>query len=306
MASRFTKTDPKRRQPLTSSTMSNQHRLPQEICDHIIDLFQGDSEMLKRCCLVSKSWVPRTQKRLFSHVAFKAVDYPKWRRAFPDPRNSPACYTHTLMVDGPLGSAEEREWIESFSRVERLIVEGTWTKSYNPVFLDPFRKLAPSLKSLCVNSALFPLSYVFDLICFLPLLENLTVWAHNINDRSNARIPTPANSPALTGVLKLFASRDVEVTSRLLLGLRGGLRFRELHLSCCHVQGLTSVEELVMACSSTLKFLDIDCEIYGMPNSVSLPNRSLTFEPNPQLPELAQSISPKQYNSEKSYFVVDC
>ena len=105
--SRFTKADTKRTQLLTSSTMSNQHRLPQEICDHIIDLFQGDPETLKQ-------WVPRTQEYLFFYVTFNAVDYPKWRRVFLDPRNSPAHYTHTLIVDGALGSAEERKRIESF------------------------------------------------------------------------------------------------------------------------------------------------------------------------------------------------
>ena len=149
-------------------------------------------------------------------------------------------------------------------------------ESYGPIFLGPFRKLAPSLKSLCVNSAVFPLSYVLALICSLPLLENLTVRAHNIDDRSNAGMPTPVNSPALTGALELSVSGDVEAIPRSLLGLQGGLRFRKLRLSCCRAQRLTSVEELLTACSNTLESLDIEFEIYGMPNPVSLPDQSFT------------------------------
>ena len=102
--------------------MSTQPRLPQEVCDYIVDLLYDDPETLKRCCLVSKSWVPRTQKHLFARVFFKSADYPKWRKTFPDPTDSPSCYTQTLVVDGGLGGAEGMRYIESFSRVKLLVV----------------------------------------------------------------------------------------------------------------------------------------------------------------------------------------
>ena len=124
--------------------MSNRRRLPQEVRDHIVDRFHDDPETLKRCCLVSKSWVPRTQKHLFSTVNFKSAYYPKWQKVFPDPKDSPARHTRTLTVDSALGSAEEIRWIQSFSRVERLIVECTWAGYYDTVSLVPFCKLVGS------------------------------------------------------------------------------------------------------------------------------------------------------------------
>ena len=260
-------------------TMSTQPYLPREICDHIIDIFHDDPETLKRCCLVSKSWVPRTQKHLFSYVTFKSADYPKWRKTFPDPMNSPACYTQTLTVDGVLGCPEEMRQIESFSRIERLIVErpSQWAELPDGIlYLSPFYKAAPSMKSLHVDSTVLPCSQVFNLVRSLPLLEDLTLITRGVDDGAGAKPSTPAPSPALTGNFELVASVGMEIILRILLGLQGGLRFRELRLSCCNVEDLTLVEELVLACSDTLESLDITCRIYRTSNPTSSLDRLVT------------------------------
>ncbi|KAF9789198.1 hypothetical protein BJ322DRAFT_1000595, partial [Thelephora terrestris] len=44
--------------------------LPPEILDLVTDNLSDEPSTLKACCLVSKSWVPRTRKHLFASVKF--------------------------------------------------------------------------------------------------------------------------------------------------------------------------------------------------------------------------------------------
>ena len=249
--------------------MSNQRRLPQEMCDHIIDLFYDDPETLKRCSLVSKSWVTRTQNHLFSDIALTPVNYPKWRKTFPDSTNSPACHTRVLTVDGILRDAGDVGWIQNFSCVERLIVidhrRGAAGPDGGVPYLVPFYRLAHSLKSLRVHDILFPHPEFFNLICSLPLLEDLAInfcETYNTSDRWDAtRLPTPTPSPALTGTLDLRALINLGGVPRFLLGLRGGLRFRKIKILCFGGGwDPTPVEELVAACSDTLEYFDVSSE----------------------------------------------
>ena len=257
--------------------MSTQPHLPWEICDYIIDSSHNDPGTLKQCSLVSKSWVPRAQNHLFSDITLTLEHYPKWRKTFSDPANSPACHTRVLKVDGALEDGEEMKWIESFPHVERLVLECAWWEPFNALYLAPFKRLAPSLKSLHVNSTVFPYLQAFGRICSLPLLKDLTLRANDIYHNSSARLPTPTPSPTLTGTLKLSVLKGMETTLSLLLGLQGGLRFQKLQLLHCRARDLALVEELVEACSGTLECLDAACEIFGALGLVSPLDRSCNF-----------------------------
>ena len=57
---------------------------PLEILDHIVDLLHDDTEALKQCCLVSKSWMPRTRRHLFVDVVFRGHSLKLWKETFPD------------------------------------------------------------------------------------------------------------------------------------------------------------------------------------------------------------------------------
>ena len=107
--------------------MSNPH-LPPEILDHIIDLLHNEPNALKECCLVSKSRVPRTRKHLFANIQFRAAnDLKHWKKAFPDPPNSPAYHTRTLFISRPQdvekADAEEDGWIWALPCIERSAVD---------------------------------------------------------------------------------------------------------------------------------------------------------------------------------------
>ena len=79
--------------------MMSDLRFPPEIWDHIVDFLHDQPETLKQCCLVSKSWVPRTRTHLFGEIAFSYHNNVNaWKETFPDPANSPAHYTHSLSL----------------------------------------------------------------------------------------------------------------------------------------------------------------------------------------------------------------
>ena len=113
-------------------------RFPPEISDYIVDIIHGnrDEKTLKQCCLVSKSWVPRTRKHLFAAIKFRGPAYwEMWKEIFRDPINSPACYTRSLSFvakkDVPDVVAEEGGCIRAFCNVTRLELHNGTKKLYS-------------------------------------------------------------------------------------------------------------------------------------------------------------------------------
>ena len=122
--------------------------LPQEIVDYILDTLRDEPKTLQNCCLVAKSWVPRARKHLSASIKFSSPkDIESWKKTFPDPSNSPACHTLTLLVSCPeavtAADAEEGGWIQTFSRVLRLEVHGiTAIDNNSTISLAPFSILS--------------------------------------------------------------------------------------------------------------------------------------------------------------------
>ena len=223
-----------------------------------------------QCCLVSKSWVPRTRKHLFAQIWVKEGDHRKWTSIFPDPEDSPAYYTRRLKIDCAL---EDSRWIQAFCHVERLILNCISSDLNTGIIpLVPFYIFTTSLRSLWVDSGILPHSQTFDLICSLPLLEDLTLIGDDIDEESG-RPPTTVSSPTtprLTGALELLMYEGMGNTLREMLNLPGGLHFRELQLSWCGGPEFPWVEKLVAACSDTLERLDIKCDLESMSDPTPL------------------------------------
>jgi hypothetical protein len=167
---------------VAETAMSNLH-LPVEILDHIIDYLHDTEDALRSCCLVSKSWIPRTRKHLFAHIWFHTVrEVHAWKRTFPDPSTSPAHYAKTLSIDSPAVvtavDAEVGGYIGSFSSVTGLETGADRTEpdfDQSAIPLAPFHGFSPAIKSLCLVIPALPLSQVFNLILSFPLLEDLDV-----------------------------------------------------------------------------------------------------------------------------------
>jgi hypothetical protein len=264
---------------VAETAMSNLH-LPVEILDHIIDYLHGTEDALRSCCLVSKSWIPRTRKHLFAHIWFHTVrDVHAWKRTFPDPSTSPAHYAKTLSIDSPAvvtaADAEVGGYIGSFFSVTGLETGADRTEpdfNQSAIPLAPFHGFFPAIKSLCLVIPALPLSQVFNLILSFPLLEDLDVIlvgesSDNGDDSEEDEMPTatqPPSPPMFTGSLDLCLSEGMEpFFARRLLSLPGGIHFRKLTLTWLHEEDYLLTTALVEGCSHTLEFLEIDWNLVG-------------------------------------------
>ena len=255
--------------------MSNP-RLPAEMLDHIVDHLHDKRWALKQCCLVSKSWIPRTRKHLFANLVFTTVGtLQSWKNTFPVPSTSPAGYVKSLFISGPQ-AATAGSWIRGFSRVENLemcvlALNFDFNESATP--LVPFHGFSPVLKSLRLIIVAFPPSQIFNLILSFPLLEDLTLIVHlgvstdNGDGSKEGEMPTATQRPTppvFTGSLKLHMKQELKPFTRRLLSLPGGIHFRKLTLKCFSGGDLLLTTALIEGCSHTLESVDITSDLRGM------------------------------------------
>ena len=146
--------------------------LPEELLDHIVDHLYDSEDALKSCCIVSKSWILRTQRHLFARVSGSLKS---WKERFLDSSTSPAYFTEYLRIDCPqaVASAEAGDdgWISTFSRVTHLevYIRGSGIDES----LTPLREFSTTAKSLCATFfAVSPLQ-IINFIYSFPLLDDL-------------------------------------------------------------------------------------------------------------------------------------
>lgn len=263
-----------------TAIMSN-HYLPPEMLDHIVGFLRYNTPKLKECCLLSKSWIPRTRKYLFACIRLDLKgNLELWKKAFPDPAESPARYARILLI-GALRDKEERRYIEAFSLIEELHVfpglacSPSGSTAVERAFsLIPFDNFTTSLKTIVVIVIPIPSLEIINIILRLPLPENLTLHCGNFSynhynfydedsDDKPDGLPTLSHesTTALTGTLNLNSCHSVSLALCHILNMPRGLRFRGLRLSRLIALDLALVTELVMACSDTLEHLDFTGEI---------------------------------------------
>ena len=243
--------------------------LPHELLDHIVDLLQDNQTSLRKCCLVSKSWIHRTRQYLFAVIRFQDVqNLRSWKKTYPDPSASPAHYTRALFIDSPRAvlAAEASKWIASFSSVEHLGFAGTDVDVRGgKLIFAPFRGFSPILKSLRVIILKhFPFQHFFDLVLSFPLLEDLEVINYynvSLDEGGDAGglppIVQPSNLPAFTGTLNLDLRGGIGPIVLPLLAIPGGIHFRKLILSGLGGEDILLTTALVERCSRTLESLDM-------------------------------------------------
>jgi hypothetical protein len=241
-----------------------------EILDHIVDHLHDTKAALRNCCLVSKSWIPRTRKHLFADVDFRPARHLwSWKEKFPDPSTSPAYYAKTLLFgcfySVTTKDAEVGGWIRGFSRVEHLAMDSRKLIVNELVSLVPFHGFSLAIRSLRMTFDIvsnFP--QIFNLILSFPLLEDLAVTVSYVSSAFSIygldEPPTaaqPSSPPMLTGSLELNLEGGMEPFVRRLLSLPGGIHFRKLDLKWVCEQDLSATMKLVEGCSHTLESLDI-------------------------------------------------
>ena len=237
----------------SQTTMSSS--LPPEIHDLVVDNLHDEPTTLKTCCVVSKSWVPRARKHLFARVEFHASKshFERWRKAFPDPSNSPAHHTRALRIYGiPFVTATDAgadSWIRAFHNVVHLRLD-----RLDQASLIPFYGLSPTVKILHLS---YTTLEVFDLVCSFPLLEHLALVASHTESEAG-QWSAPSTSPKLTGSLDLRMFGSAHHIIRRLLDLPDGLHFSKI-TTLFIGDAAESVTDLVSRCSGTLEVLVILC-----------------------------------------------
>lgn len=250
--------------------MTNPH-LPVETLDNIVDYLHDAKYALRNCCLVSKSWVPRTRKHLFSDINFSTKErLGLWKETFPDPSTSPAHYTKSLTVGCShvvtAADAEVGGWITGFPNVVHFWIGSMELLACGfKVTFVPFHGFSSRIKSL---RACFPFllsSQIFHLALSFPLLEDLAVIALSevFGDKGeDSNWLSTAAQPPFTGSLELQRASIKPITPRL-LSLPGGIHFRKLTLWCADEEHLLWTTGLVAGCSSTLESLSIKYDLHG-------------------------------------------
>ena len=256
---------PKRNLRFWSATTMPGPSLPAETLDSIIDLLHDAEDALKSCCLVSKSWVPRTRKYLFFHVALSSpAKLRSWKTTFPDPSISPARYTRSLFIKFPRTiipeDAEEGGWIPTFSRVVRLAMGIDGIGAYESLVL--FHGFSPVIRSLRLTSTSVAPSYTLNFIRSFPLLEDISViaWFVDTNLTTTDDQPTSlqlSKPPALTGSLELSFVMGMDLIASRLLSLQNGPHFRQLNLVWSSDEDISSTAALVERCFHTLECLHV-------------------------------------------------
>ena len=240
--------------------------LPAELLDHVVEHLHDTRDALRNCCLVSKSWIPRTRKHLFAGIRIETErDLKKWKETFPNPSTSPARYTKTLRIeclyDITGADVEPTGWIRDFSRVVHLrLAECDGRRDT----LLPFHGFSPFIKSLDVVFNTRPLPPTFDLVLSFPLLEDLTIMLYGtiIDDGDGSDgLPTviqPSNPPMFTGSLKLMIA-GLKPVIRQLLSLPSGIHFWKLTVTWIHEGDILPTTALVERCSHSLESLNVYC-----------------------------------------------
>ena len=267
--------------------------LPSEILDLIVDHLYDNPTTLKACALASKSWIPRTRRHLFAHIEFGSAGchIRLWMKAFPDPSNSPACYTRSLRFSDPstiaAASTVAIAWVSHFCYIVELRVDAISPVPQNPVSLVQLCGLSPTLRFLHLSSLSTAISEVLGLICSFPLLEDLRLcFVTTTSDTDGVdTLPTP---PRLIGTLSIVAIDQTDALTRGLLSLPGGLHFTRLTVACL-TQGSKSVNDLVSRCSDTLKSITITYNPIGGFTPVSVADRHSPFAAYRQPPPLILS-----------------
>ena len=255
--------------------------IPQEILDLIVDHLHNEPTTLNTCCLVYKVWVPCARKHLFANVAFLPSDrhVPQWREAFPDPATSPAHNIRTLSIRNPTFiTTEDTDTLLTFCGITCLTMN-TDLREDGSVSLAPFYGFSPVVRSLHLTSAFLRNSEIVNLICFFPLLEDLTLVSHRHIIGSNGW-EYPPTSPRLTGTLELHPRRIGGIVSAiyLLLHLPNGCRFKGITVPWQSDSDVKSTMDLVSNCSNTLEVLDIENRIARMFSTTPVPNWDLMFK----------------------------
>ena len=228
------------------------------VLELIIGNLFDERKTLKNCCVVSKSWVPLARQYLFHTIEFDSYKLRLWKKAFPDPSNSPALHTRYLDLSGRrtvIGVGRHADpCIRSFCNVLGLILSFCAGESQVQPLLVPYHGFSPNLKYLSLNFHA-PFQELFDLVCSFPSLEELYLNIRSTdNDTVTDERKAPSNSPTLAGSHELHG--EVRSVAWKWPDLPNTLHKVSVTMAG-DVKSASLTSDLLSKCSDTLEFLNI-------------------------------------------------
>ena len=271
---------PKRIAPFSTTCRKTKmpRSFPQEILDLIIDCLHDDLKTLKTCCVVSKRWIHRTRYHLFNHLIFPPGRHyvSQWRKTFPDPLNSPSHYTRILSI----------EFLDRVTTVDvNTLLTFCGVSNLNLYICEEYRQhlslallrgFSSTVRSLGLTFDDLQISEVPDLICALPLLEDLSLVCFYDRHLDEAWNKAPLSLPRFTGTLELRLEGGIRFFARQLLDLPNGPHFNEIAVEWSRIDDVELTIDLVSRCSGTLESLEISNFVPCAFPSAIISSRQLT------------------------------
>lgn len=243
-------------------------RLPQEICDLIIDQLAEDNPTLCSCALVSKRWVHHSRVHLFRFIILGGKQLQTWLDTFSPSDERIHSLAKGLILSPPANGAPLSNFLRiadyapAFKNLEHFLLNGmdTLYQSQQFSFIRWFGHLRNTLKSLeLCGTAVHP-----RIITAFPRLEYLLFQSCTLPSTDDPEdgddIPEPSND-ALRGTLEFSVySWDSEgglfaVLSTYPLG------YDTIKIDVKAVDGemfpTDIINRLISCCSETLEVLDI-------------------------------------------------
>ena len=218
---------------VTRMAKSSLREIPQEMIDEIIDLCSADKKTLITCSLVSRAWVYRTRKHLFSTLELTDKTLITWSRVIlaPLPRTTrphtsspypsswlPSCVT-TLKLFPTYSPASNNfeaallranAHLSAFTNLKTLTLSAVWLQSFREASLGAcFGSLAKTVRelklSMCsLGEKFFAFLKLFTHLESLELDEN--IWIRG--DSAKPPRGLPEDLPTLRGSFAISNSTD--------------------------------------------------------------------------------------------------
>lgn len=128
-----------------------------------------------------------------------------------------------------------------------------------------FHSSLPVFESLRVANEIRSAPQLFNFVCFLPILKDLTLLSCKIGDIDDDVNTTfrPSTVPPLSGDLNVCLTHGMEPVARQLWKLPNDVRFRKLSLTLFVDDDLWCTAAMVEECSDTLEVIEIRCPNQG-------------------------------------------
>ena len=107
--------------PRRPTQITGDPKVPQELANEILDHLAEDTNTLRSCSLVAKSWISPLRRHLFSTLVSNPREILEWNKTFPNPEDSSAGHVSHLFISfEPNVMIDFADRMPYFSNVQQL------------------------------------------------------------------------------------------------------------------------------------------------------------------------------------------